>query len=214
MITAVIFDLDGLLADTESLHLEAYQQVLVDYGIQIREEEYAAWWIRDGKGIRDYITARQLPFNSDEIRRKKTAVYNTLVSAKAEPMPGALELLRRISPHKRLALATSSYAESVTLVLSRLRIAHYFEVVATRESAKKAKPSPDIFLSAAAELGLPPAQCLVLEDAEKGVLAAAEAGMKCIAVPNRFTGNSDFSRATAMVASLDDVTIELIDSLG
>lgn len=214
MIKVVICDLDGLLADTESLHLQAYREIFSQYGLDITEEEYAAWWIRDGKGIRDYVLAKSLPFDPDEIRRKKTAAYDQLVVTNAEPMPGAIELLERLSGRKRLALATSSYAQSAHLVLDRLGIRSFFEVIATRESARRAKPVPEIFLNVASELVLPPSKCVVLEDAEKGLRAAVAAGMKCVVVPNRFTQGSDFSRASAVVASLDDITIKFVDSLG
>ena len=214
MITAVICDLDGLLADTERLHLEAYQEILARHGLDLTVEEYAAWWIRDGSGIGDYVAAKQLPLDPTEIRVEKTAFYDELVVSRAGPMPGAHALLDRLSPHKHFALATSSYEQSARLVLKRLRITHYFKVIATRESADSAKPAPDIFLYAAAELHVPPSECVVLEDAEKGVLAAASAGMKCIAVPNQYTKDTDFSRATMVVSSLDEVTLEVIDSLG
>ena len=214
MITTVICDLDGLLADTERLHLEAYREILGRHGFDLTDEEYAAWWIRDGSGIGDYVVSKQLSLDPAEIRMEKTAFYDELVSSVAGPMPGAHALLNRLSPHKHFALATSSYEQSARLALKRLRITHYFEVIATRESARRVKPDPGVFLFAASELNLPPSECLVLEDSQKGVLAAASAGMKCIAIPNQYTKDNDFSRATVVVSSLDEVTLELIDSLG
>ena len=79
---------------------------------------------------------------------------------------------------------------------------------------EKAKPAPDIFIKEAAMLGVEPPRCVVIEDAQMGVEAAYFAGMKCIAVPNEHTASSDFSKATAVVSSLDDITLEFIDSLG
>jgi beta-phosphoglucomutase-like phosphatase (HAD superfamily) len=94
-----------------------------------------------------------------------------------------------------------------------LDIGHYFQVIVTGLDVEKVKPAPDIFLAAARQAGALPSQCLVLEDAEKGVLAAREAGMSCIAVPTEQTRHHDFSQATRICSSLNEVTLELIDSL-
>ena len=128
-------------------------------------------------------------------------------------MPGAVAFLRRMNGIKRLALASSSYRVNVDLVLDRLGVADFFEVVVCRDDVSKAKPAPDAFLQAATMLGVEPSGCVVLEDAQKGVEAAYNAGMKCIAVPNQYTVRDDFSRATTIVPSLAEVTVEFIDSL-
>jgi HAD superfamily hydrolase (TIGR01509 family) len=128
-------------------------------------------------------------------------------------MPGALRLIKTLHGHRALAVASSSYERDVRCVLESVGITRFFDVLASKESAERLKPHPDIFLYVARRLSMPPAQCLVLEDAQKGVLAAHAAGMPCIAVPNEFTRDNDFSKATRVVDSLADVTPELIDSL-
>ena len=114
---------------------------------------------------------------------------------------------------KTLALASSSYSDSVKAAVSVLGIASYFSVILSGDSVERIKPHPDIFLLASQKLGIPPADCVVLEDAEKGVVAARAAGMKCIAVPNRHTKGNDFSQATLVVSGLDQVTLAMIESL-
>ena len=128
-------------------------------------------------------------------------------------MPGALELIETLHGKKRLALATSSFRENAELVLRRLDLARYFEAIATNESVARVKPHPDLFLYVAERLGVDASECVVLEDAEKGVLAAHAAGMKVIAVPTRETRGNDFSKATRVVSSLVEVTLPLLDSL-
>lgn len=213
MISTVIFDLDGLLADTERLHSQAWRRTLADVGITVTEAEFTEHWTRRGGGILDYVEGQALALDADALRRRKGDVYRALVASSARAMPGALDLLRALHGHKRLALATSSYLESAEAVLERIAIGHFFEVIATRESTARHKPHPDVFLHVAARLGVSPAECLVLEDAEKGVLAAHAAGMRSIAVPTPDTRSNDFSRATLIVSSLEEVTLELLEAL-
>jgi len=213
MIDVVIFDLDGLLADTENLHFQSYQAVLAKYGIDLSYEYYEEHWIRTGRGIGDFIKHREVPASIDEIRNAKARIYRELVLNSAQPMPGALECLELLKGRKTLALATSSYADASDAVMTALNIRNYFKVVAANENVKKVKPAPDVFLYVARKLDVTSGSCLVLEDSEKGVLAANAAGMKCIAVPNRHTREHDLSKATLTVASLKNITLELIDSL-
>lgn len=128
-------------------------------------------------------------------------------------MPGARELLDSLKGKKRLALATSSYPRDACNVLDTLKFMDFFSYVATKGNVERVKPYPDIFLHVANEMKAPPEQCVVIEDAEKGILAADAAGMKSIAVPNEHTRSNDFSKATMVLDSLDEINCELIDQL-
>ena len=213
MISAVIFDLDGLLADTEKLHQSAYQTVLSELGIELSDEEYEHHWIRCGKGIDAFITQRNLAVDPNFVRREKARLYEKLVSSGVEPMPGATELLCSLQGRKLMGLATSSYPKDAYAVLNALALVDFFSCVATKSNVERIKPYPDIFLYVANEINTPPEHCLVIEDAEKGVLAADAAGMKSIAVPNRHTFSNDFSKAALVVSSLEEVNCGLIDQL-
>jgi len=214
MIGAVIFDLDGLLADTERLHSRAWRETLATAGTLVTEEDYALHWIRNGHGIAEYVAEHRLELDLDVLRQRKAEIYQRLVESTARAMPGALALVRALHGRKRLGLATSSYLESAAAVLARLDVGGYFEVIATYESAPRRKPHPDVLLYVADQLRVAPARCVALDDAEKGILAAHAAGMKSIAVPTLDTRDNDFSKATLIVPSLDAVSLGLIDSLG
>jgi len=213
MIDAVIFDLDGLLADTEKLHLAAYKEVFSELGFELLDDDYADHWIRDGQGTDAFIEKKNLTADSDLVRREKAIVYKRLVSTSAESMPGAYELLCSLQGKKIMALATSSHPKDANAVLKALGFENFFSYVASKNSIERVKPYPDIFLHVAQEINTPPENCLVIEDAEKGILAADAAGMKSIAVPNKYTIDNDFSKATLLVNSLEEVNCELINKL-
>ncbi len=210
---AVIFDLDGLLTDTEQLHFRSYRAVLQARGVALSAEAYDEHWIRQGRGIRDFLAARALTLDADDIRRAKADAYKKLVRAEAALMPGARRLLEALHRRLPLGLATASYGEQALTVLEALDIRRYFDTVAASEDVAALKPDPEVFLLVARRLGVPPPGCVVLEDSEKGVRAARAAGMACVAVPNAHTRHHDLSAATLIVASLDDVTPALLDRL-
>src|SRR5262245_1542787 len=146
MISTVIFDLDGLLTDTERLHCQAWRQTLAGVGVDVSDAEFAEHWIRTGLGIEDFLRLRDLPHDPHVLRRAKFAVFATLVDTSLCAMPGALELVETLHGKKRLALATSSFRENAEMVLTRLDLVRYFEAIATSESAPRGKPHPDLFL--------------------------------------------------------------------
>jgi len=214
MITTVIFDLDGLLADTEQLHCRAYQMALEEHDVQLAAADYGEHWVRRGRGIDDWVAYQGLDLDPLALRARKAELYQFLLGSSLRPMAGATALLARLQGAMRIGLASSSYRDAVDGVLHGLGIAHYFDTIVSGSEVARVKPAPDIFLRAANLLGVAPAQCAVLEDAEKGVLAAQAAGMPCIAVPSSYTRDHDFSQATQICASLDEVTVELLRNLG
>jgi len=213
MITSVIFDLDGLLADTERLHCQANQDVLEQYDLTVTDAQFAEHWVRGGKGISEWIQENKLPLDIPLIRKQKSERYLELVESSVQPMEGALALLEQLSGKMTLALASSAYHDWVHCVLKCLNITHYFQEIVSGDSVSRLKPFPDIFLYTAQKLGVEPSECVVLEDAEKGVLAARRAGMYCIVVPNPYTQGNDFSQATRVVSSLHEITLELLRAL-
>ena len=213
MIHAVIFDLDGLLADTECLHCRAYQMALLEHGVQLRDWDYAEHWVRYGKGIADWIAMRGLELDPHALRLRKAQHYLDLLRSSLRPMEGALDLLELLHGRTKLALASSSYRDAIDGVLAGLGIRHFFKVIVSGLDVAHVKPAPDIFLKAARDLGVEPERCVVLEDAEKGVIAARLAGMRCIAVPNDYTRHHDFSQATTICSSLKEITDEFLTRL-
>ncbi len=209
----VIFDLDGVIVDTEPLQHRAYNAVLQQFGVSVDQEEYGREWIAAGRGPEYAVRTYRLPIAAEALKRLKEPVYHELLRAQVTLMPGAPAALQRLSARFPIALATNSSELDTGFILERFDLRRYFTAVVTREQYAAAKPAPDAFATAAARLDLPPAACVVFEDAYKGVVAATEAGCVCVAFPHDYTVGNDFSRARRVIGSLDEATIALIEEL-
>lgn len=206
----VIFDLDGVLIDSEGLYYRAYKEVLKPYGVSVSAREYEEYWIAQGVGPEYIVDKHKLPIEPDELRRRRSPIFLNLLKTEAKLMPhveGTLEKLFDLFP---LTVATNSYREHLDFVLHRFGITRFFADTAAREDYEKSKPAPDAFVAAAQKLGLARDRCVVVEDTYRGVTAAAHAGITCVAVPNDYTRNNDFSAAVKVLSSLAELTPELV----
>ena len=214
MIRGVIFDLDGVVADTERLQWAAYREVLRELGVDVGLEEYSRHWIAGGFGPEYACRTYALPITPDELRSRKAPVYQAMLRTGVAACPGAAAALARFRGTHRVALATNTVRAEVAFILDRLGVASLFHATVAREDYARPKPAPDAYLAAAAALGLAPRECAVIEDTERGVLAALAAGAHPIAVPNDLTRDNDFTSATRRLAHLDQLTAELLAELG
>jgi HAD superfamily hydrolase (TIGR01509 family) len=212
-LSAIIFDLDGVLLDSEGLQHEAYVQVLSDLGVTITVEEYAQHWIAAGQGPEYAVRTYRLPVDAAALRALKHPIYHEILRQRAALMRGARAALTRLHAHFPLAVATNSNRTDVAFVMDRFGLRPFFARIITREDYVLSKPNPDAFLMAAAGLDVPPHACLVVEDAHKGVVAARRAGAIPVAVPNTYTRGNDFSLAAAVLDSLDELTVALAERL-
>jgi HAD superfamily hydrolase (TIGR01509 family) len=214
VIRAVVFDLDGVIADTERLQWAAYRTVLRELGVDVGLEEYGRHFIAGGFGPEWACRTYALPITPDEIRARKAPVYQALLHAGVEACPGAPAALARLRPTHRIALATNTARREVGFILGRLGVDALFHATVAREDYVHPKPAPDAYLAAATALGLTPRECAVVEDTERGVRAALAAGACAIAVPNDLTVANDFTGAARRLTHLDQLTAELLDELG
>jgi HAD superfamily hydrolase (TIGR01509 family) len=206
----VIFDLDGVLIDSEALQFAAYSEALRDFSVSVTPATYAREWIATGMGSDYAVATFGLPITPAELKARKEFIYHRMLTEKVELMPGAAEAVRRMAAQGPVALATNSNAQEVDHVLERFGLKRHFAAVVTREQYDEPKPAPDAFLTAARALDLPPARCVVIEDAERGMRAAHAAGIPCMAVPHEWTREHDFSLAVRCLGSLDELTSELV----
>jgi HAD superfamily hydrolase (TIGR01509 family) len=203
---AVVFDLDGILANTEDLYEQAGETVLGRrgkiYDAALRERIMGRPVV---DAIRIMIECHSLPDTVDELMCECGEVLQKLIATSLAPMPGVNQLIGDLTAASiPFAVATSATREYADNVLTRLNLKHRFRFILTAEDIRHGKPAPDIYLLAAARLQLAPAQTMVLEDSANGCRAANTAGAFTIAVPNRHTRNHDFGGARFIADTLTD----------
>jgi beta-phosphoglucomutase len=213
MIRAILFDLDGLLIDSEPVHFKCWRQALAAVGVDLEWEVYLDHWFRAGLGINDFCKQRGLKHDPDVIREHKAKLYEKLLITDLELMPGARLCLESHWKQRPLALATGGYIEAVNPALDKHDLRKFFDAMVTRQDVKHVKPHPEVFLRTAELLKIPPAECVVLEDAEIGIRAAHAAGMYSVAIPTPTSRDADFSLADGIWPSLHQATPAAIDAL-
>jgi beta-phosphoglucomutase family hydrolase len=197
LIKAVIFDLDGVIVESESAHIEAEQQTFLKYGVRISSDELHKYTGTTAKLMfTELIRKYKLNATFEEIFRQKETILFKLLEKDAEPTKGVITLLKKLkSKGIKLAIGSSSTKKQIKYVLSKLDIEHLFDSVIGEEDIVRSKPDPEIFLKAAAELDVNPSECLVVEDSELGVEAAKRAHMKCVGYINPNSGDQNLSKA-------------------
>jgi beta-phosphoglucomutase family hydrolase len=211
LIRAVLFDLDGLMVDSEPHSIASWQAVLAKRGVQF---DQAA--LNSVLGQRVIETAEfairlfSLPDQSEALAREKSEYQIAQLNGNVRAMPGLVELLDFVDQlGLKKAVASSGLRRYIDAVLAGIQLHDRFSVIISADDVVNGKPAPDVFLAAARALDVEPHHCLVLEDAPAGVQAARAAGMTCFAVPNAHSHALDLSLADRVLPSLYDVNIIL-----
>ena len=214
-IRAVIWDMDGVIADSGPYHLVAWQETLGKRGVKLTADDFRhSFGLRNDNIIRNILGKDISQGEVDAIATEKEAAFRRLAGGRIKALPGAFDLLKLLKDSGfGLAIASSTPAENIDMVTATLGIADYFQAIVTGHDVTEGKPHPQVFLLAARRLGVKPENCLVIEDAVAGVTAAKRAGMACLAVVNTHP-RQNLSRADLVVASLEEVTLEDIGKLG
>jgi HAD superfamily hydrolase (TIGR01509 family) len=211
---AVVFDMDGIVIDSEPIHSLAFKEVLSEYGVPYVTDEIVHV---PGLGSKENweILKERFGFEEDTsvLVAKRRQAYLRALKNRLEPRPGLLKLLDELAEKGyALALATSS-TSSVDVVLDGLNIRRYFDAVVGGTEVTKTKPDPEIFLKVAIKLDNSTEECLAIEDAVAGMKAAKRAGMKCIAVPTSCTIADDFSEADLVLDSLEYINAGVVAAI-
>ena len=206
-IKAILFDLDGVIVDSEPLHFEAHKKILKDYGIELTLEEYLDFGVAKGDSnlYREVSERFGVSIDNKEMAKRKKQAYWEILDKKGELMPGILEILQNFSKKYDLAIVSSGVKISVEHVLDKFDIKNYFRVIVTGDDVVELKPFPDVYLKAIELLDFDKKYCIAIEDSETGIAAAKSAGIKCIAIPNDFTKNQDFSGADITLAKIKEL---------
>lgn len=215
MIEAVVFDLDGVLVDTEEVWDQARRQLLAERGGRWHEEAQRAmmgmssreWsrYMHEELGVHDPPEVI-----SAEVVRRLEQLYREHLPL----IPGAVEAVERLAAHWPLGVASSSNRPLIDLVLELSGLEPFFRVTVSSEEVARGKPAPDVYLEAARRLGCPPRSCAAIEDSENGIRSAAAAEMRVIAIPNRAFPPSPEALALAdvVLSSLTELEPSVVDA--
>ena len=213
MIEAVIFDLDGVLLDSEQVWDEAREQLAKERGGRWHENAQ-----RDMMGMSSPEWARYmhdvigLPEPPEEISREVVERMMRLYREHLPVVPGARDAVERLAARWPLGLASSSNRELIDLALELLRVQHHFKATVSSEEVARGKPAPDVYLEAARRLGVAPTHAAAIEDSENGIRAAKAAGIRVIAIPNpHFPPAEDaLTQADVLLRSPEELAPEVV----
>jgi beta-phosphoglucomutase len=217
MISAVVFDFDGVLADSEPLHLRAYQQVLSSLGAGMTAEEYCSRYLGfDDDGVfRLFAADRGWALSDDQIAKlisAKCRVLDALLAESDVLYRGASACVERLRPVYPLGIASGALKHEIEGILRPSGLLHYFHFIVASGDTEHGKPAPDPYRRAAQLHGVPAHACVAIEDSRWGIDSARAAGLACIAVTHTYPRH-ELSHANLVIDSLDELTPALIQSL-
>lgn len=211
MIEGIIFDMDGVISDTQKIHAKVESEIFERYGISLTPEEitkkYAGVRLREFFG--EVLEGKN--YNLDELINEKRTRMRDLASISVDPIKGSQELIKGLFDRGiPIAVASASTQEYVKIVLDKLDVTQYFTAIIGGDMVQNGKPHPESFLRAADEIKIPYRNCLVIEDGIPGMQAAKKAGMRCIGlVESKERGYPTQN----LVNCLTEITPDFIDNL-
>jgi beta-phosphoglucomutase family hydrolase len=213
-IGAVIWDMDGVIADTAPYHFGAWRETLRGRGVDFTEEDFRrGFGQKNDNIIRDNLGESTSQSEIDAIAREKEENFRRRIKHSIKALPGAVELVKSLSERGfKQALASSTPIENIELLLNGLGISDCFQAVVAADDVTEGKPGSQCFLLAAQRLGIEPGRCIVIEDAVAGVTAAGRAGMRCIAVTTT-NPRASLMEADLVIDTLEMVTVDDLERL-
>ena len=215
---AVIFDMDGVLVDTNPFHVRKWAALLTEYGIAFDRTTLSNQVLGPGNDptLRHFFEERITADDRARLSEELEARFRAAFAPHAKPFPGVERLITECHDHGvPVALASAAMSKNVFFILDALQLRSSFQVVLTGDEITQSKPHPEIFSKAAQELALPPAECVVIEDSFVGIEAAKRAGMKCVAVASTFPESELRARTQAnlVVQTLEALNLQKLRGL-
>lgn len=209
---ALVFDMDGLMVDSEPLAHRAWERVLLDYGHNLGDDTFRRMvGLRREESARLVIEAYDLTVGTAELARQEQTAFEDEMRARGVPaMPGLMRLVGELAQRRiPWGVATSSYRAYALTVLEQLGLADACQAVAAGDEVRHGKPAPDLFLLAAQRLAVSPDSCMALEDSIPGCRAAVAAGMFAVAIPGDHAAAAEYDFVDHVFGSLHDVADRL-----
>lgn len=218
MIKGVAYDMDDLMVRSDELHSLAWDGLLNKYAHSFDEipKNIQAGFIgrRVIDILKEILNYFNLEIDLELAYQERTEIFLKIVEENLQAMPGLETSLQLFKQNGyKVALASSGAKRYINLVLERFNISEYFDVIVSGDDVSIGKPHPETYLVAAKKLGILPEECLVLEDATKGVAAAKAAGCRCVAIINPYTLPQDHTQADLILPSLEKITLNIVRDL-
>jgi HAD superfamily hydrolase (TIGR01509 family) len=211
MLECIVFDLDGLLVDSEPLQFRSYRQAFAAHGVEIDRADWHRWHSVEAS-VPAWIALDRLPVDAETVRAEKKTIYERMVSEELTLKTGAEALVRGLSANYRLCVASGSRVESIQLCLDKFSLGECFEAFYSGTALPRSKPHPDIYLHALSSMGVEAKNTLAIEDSVQGLKAAMAAGIKCVVCPDTSgpTPRPEYVGAAKLVRSLSDLDADLL----
>jgi len=206
MIKAIFWDNDGILVDTEQYYYKATKDVLATVGVDLTEELFAELLLKQAKGA--WHLATEKGYADEEVKklhRQRNANYLEMLKTEHLEIDGAKEVLKQLHGKVHMSIVTSSLQDTFAAIHERTGFLNYIEFFLANGDYPKSKPDPSPYLVALEKSGFSPEECIVIEDSQRGLIAAKSAGLKCWVIPTDLSGDQDFSEADKVVTSILDI---------
>jgi HAD superfamily hydrolase (TIGR01509 family) len=204
-VRAIIFDMDGLMIDSEKVYFEAGRQIAREYGKEVSDQTLGRMMGRKPlESIALFAGELEIAEPPEKLLKLREARVLGVLEQGIDAMPGLDFILETLQPLHPLAIATSAPKYIVDVVMRKLELAHYFKVIQTSDDVTHGKPDPEIYLRAMSKLNVIPTDSIVLEDSSNGALAGKRSGAYTIAIPSVYTRDQDFSFVDYVASDLTD----------
>jgi len=217
MLKAILFDMDGVIVDTEPLHHKAYFGMFDELNIQVTEKQYQAFTgqstINVCKELCNYFNLINKP---EELVQIKRSIFKDLFvhDSSLQLLEGVLELIKDYHRNNlTLVLASSASMQTINSVFDRFDLNKYFKAKLSGADLKASKPHPEIFIKAALTAGFDKNQCIVIEDSTNGIKAAKSAGIYCIGYKSLHSKNQDYSKANKVISNFNEISFNKVKQL-
>jgi len=212
MIKAVIFDMDGTIADSEKIAERVTKEFFAKRGIVMtRDEEKSVFGLNWKDLVKTILKSRNLEY-TQSLKNTLKERYVRTMSREVLPVEGVYELLEDLKDKFKIGLATNSRTREVNIIFEKLKFESYFQQKLAKDHVKKGKPDPEIYLKSAQLFEVEPSECVVFEDSVIGLTAAKNAGMKCVGIINTYS-REELSRADLVIASFKEINSKIIKEL-
>jgi len=216
MFNAVLFDMDGVVVDTEPLHHKAYYKMFNDINIEVSDALYASFTGQSTMEIsKQLISHFNLPLGPQTLTDIKRKHFKALFKSDTslQLLDGVLDLIKDYHSHgMTLVLASSASMKNINRIFKRFDLDQYFTAKISGADLKASKPHPEIFIKAAELSGNPPKNCFVIEDSTNGIAAAKAAGIYCVGYNSLHSKDQDYSLADLVVSSFEDISYAKLES--